>query len=142
RGSAARACLTGALAAWMRGVPGGVEALAPPGWPMFVGGAFDSLASQPCPYLGAIDFGSKVPWTGLPRPDSFVQELCVVGSEVYVGGNFGTLSGQVRHGLGVFDAGTGALSPWAPNFDLGTVSVCPSSTSFYSAASFASLAAH
>ena len=109
---------SGALLAWDPKANERIDAIAPAGDLVYVGGNFTQLSGRVVRYLGRTDAatGMAAPlW--LPAPD---QRVYAIGlspdyQTIYAGGSFGFIGGQARKKLAAVKAQNGLATPWKPN---------------------------
>ena len=113
----------GGVAEWSPDPDKQVYALALSGGTLYVGGQFDTIASQARSKIAAVDvdIGQATPWNptaaGYLYGYTAVFALALRGDTVYVGGNFLSIGGLDRHYLAAVDAHTGQALAWNPNPD-------------------------
>lgn len=120
RNRLARINSDGSLHAWNPNVSTSssyVYAIAVAGGKVFVGGTFNTVASQTRNQLAAFDASTgDIDMTWNPGANGTVYSLLESGGKLYVGGGFSTISSVTRNGLAVVDAASGTLdATWDPN---------------------------
>ncbi len=110
---------TGAATAWNPAPSNGIlelqiNAIAPVGSSVYVGGQFNQLGGRPRAYLGVVDAVAGLATTWDPYADSPISALLPSGNTLFVGGAFGSLGGLPRRGLGALDLTYGSVTSWNP----------------------------
>jgi beta-propeller uncharacterized protein DUF5122 len=94
-----------------------VNAIAPAGGTIYVGGSFSTIGGADRASLAALDAATAqaTPWD--PGTDGAVDALALHGSVLYAGGAFTHAGGEERLRAAAIDIASGAATAWAPDLN-------------------------
>ena len=145
--------MTGAVTAWNPGATGPVSeldprvcvnAFAPKGDTVFVGGEFTAIGGQARRSLAAVDAttGAALPWTPSLTgdwPGPHVSALILRGDGLFVGGWFKNASGLRRYNVVELSVQTAAPTDWASGANSQVVTLALSGEALYVGGTFTSV---
>jgi hypothetical protein len=91
-------------------------AVAPSGSPIYIGGDFTSIDSQPRASIAAVDSAGHVTgWHPDTSGEIHALQVSPDGQTIFAGGNFSDLGGAPRESLGALSATSDSALPWDPH---------------------------